>query len=40
MCFEQTGVNTGGEKKNKARYTEDRLGLMYQIRNVKKNSIE
>lgn len=34
ICFEQTGVNTGG--KNKARYSEDRLGPMYQIRNVKK----
>lgn len=39
ICFEQTGVNTG--RKSKARYSEDRLGLMYLIRNVKKqNSIE
>lgn len=40
MCFEQTGVNTGGKKENKTSYAEDRLGLMYQIRNVKKNSVE
>lgn len=38
LCFEQTRVNTVGG--NKARYTEDRLDLMYEIRNVKKTKIQ